>query len=168
MMADSVLPVFGAWWRSAGSRLGDGAVLPEGATSTPYDGSAVPVGGKRWSAEIVYAADSPVSLSIKHNHFNAGKTRIRQTAIDDFPLAAGTAVSRRIDFVLNVTELPNWLPSIGAVGGRISFSSVKIYETPAPTGPTITVWDGSKEVPATISVWDGSKEVACTVEVLNG
>lgn len=167
-MADSVLPVFGAWWRASGTRQGDGAVLPDGATSTPYDSSAVPVGSKRWSAEIVYTADSPVSMSIRHNHFNAGKTKIRQTSIDDFPLAAGTSVSRRIDFVLTDTEQPNWLPSIGAVGGAISFSSVKIYETPAPTGPTVTVWDGHKEFPATISVWDGRKEVACTVEVFNG
>lgn len=167
-MADSVLPVFGSWWRSAGTRLGDGAVLPNGATTTPYDDSAVPVGSKRWSSEIVYSADAPVSLSIKHNHFDAGKTKTRQTAVDAFPLAAGSGVSRRIDFVLTDTGQPNWLPSLGAVGGQISFSSVKIYETPAPAGPTITVWDGAKEVPATISVWDGTKEVACTVEVFNG
>lgn len=167
-MADSALPVFGAWWRSAGTRLGDGAVLPDGATSTPYDSSAVAVGSKRWSAEIVYTADSPVSLSIRHNHFSDGKTKIRQTPIDDFPLATGSGVSRRIDFVLTDTEQPNWLPSFGAVGGQISLSSVKIYETPAPAGPTVTVWDGAKGVPATISVWDGSKEVACTVEVFSG
>ena len=168
MMADSVFPVFGAWWRSAGTRLGDGAVLPNGATSTPYDGSAVPVGSKRWSAEIVYTADAPVTLSIRHNHFNAGKTRIRQSEPFVFPLAVGVSVSRRIDFALTDTNQPNWLPSLGAVGGQISFSSVKVYETPAPAGPTVTVWDGGKEVPATISVWDGSKEVACTAEVFNG
>ena len=156
-MADSVLPAFGSWWQSSSRIVADGITLPAGATSTPYDGSAVPVGSKRWSVELTYTTTAAATLSIRHNHFNAGKSKIRQTAIDDFPLSVGRLVTRRIDFLLSDT-----------VGGDITIKAVSVYETPAPTGPAVTVWDGRKEVPATISVWDGRKEVGCTVEVFNG
>lgn len=167
-MADSVLPAFGSWWQSSSRVVADGITLPAGATSTPYDNSAVPVGSKRWSIELTYTTTAAATLSIRHNHFNAGKSKIRQTMIDDFPLSVGRLVTRRIDVLLPDTDQPNWLPSLAAVGGDITIKAVSVYETPAPAGPTITVWDGSKEVPATISVWDGRKEVACTVEVFSG
>nr|DAX78990.1 MAG TPA: hypothetical protein [Caudoviricetes sp.] len=167
-MADSVLPAFGSWWQSSSRVVADGITLPAGATSTPYDNNAVPVGSKRWSVELTYTTTAAATLSIRHNHFNAGKSKIRQTPIDDFPLSVGSLVTRRIDFVLTDTEQPNWLPSLASVGGDITIKAVSVYETPAPAGPTVTVWDGRKEVPATISVWDGRKEVACTVEVFNG
>lgn len=167
-MADSVLPAFGSWWQSSSRIEADGITLPAGATSTPYDSNAVPVGSKRWSVELTYTTTAAATLSIRHNHFNAGKSKIRQTTIDDFPLAVGRLVTRRIDFLLSDTDQPNWLPSLAAVGGGITIKAVSVYETPAPAGPTVTVWDGAKEVPATISVWDGAKEVACTVEVFNG
>lgn len=167
-MADSVLPAFGSWWQSSSRIVADGITLPAGATSTPYDSNAVPVGSKRWSVELTYTTTAAATLSIRHNHFNAGKSKIRQTSIDDFPLSVGRLVTRRIDFVLTDTEQPNWLPSLAAVGGDITIKAVSVYETPAPAGPAVTVWDGRKEVPATISVWDGRKEVACTVEVFTG
>lgn len=167
-MADSVLPAFGSWWQSSSRVVGDGITLPAGATSTPYDSNAVPVGSKRWSVELTYTTTAAATLSIRHNHFNAGKSKIRQTAIDDFPLSVGRLVTRRIDFLLSDTDQPNWLPSLAAVGGDITIKAVSVYETPAPAGPAVTVWDGRKEVPATISVWDGRKEVACSVEVFNG
>lgn len=167
-MADSVLPAFGSWWQSSSRVVADGITLPAGATSTPYDNNAVPVGSKRWSVELTYTTTASATLSIRHNHFNAGKSKIRQTAIDDFPLSVGRLVTRRIDFLLPDTDQPNWLPSLAAVGGDITIKAVSVYETPAPAGPAVTVWDGRKEVPATISVWDGRKEVACTVEVFSG
>lgn len=167
-MADSVLPAFGNWWQSSSRVVADGITLPAGATSTPYDNSAVPVGSKRWSVELTYTTTAAATLSIRHNHFNAGKSKIRQTAIDDFPLSVGRLVTRRIDFLLSDTDQPNWLPSLAAVGGDITIKAVSVYETPAPAGPAVTVWDGRKEVPATITVWDGRKEVACSVEVFSG
>lgn len=167
-MADSVLPAFGSWWQSSSRVVADGITLPAGATSTPYDGSAVPVRSERWSVELTYTTTAAATLSIRHNHFNAGKSKIRQTAIDDFPLSVGRLVTRRIDFLLSDTDQPNWLPSLGAVGGDITIKAVSVYETPAPAGPAVTVWDGRKGVPATITVWDGRKEVACTVEVFTG
>lgn len=167
-MADSVLPAFERWWQSSSRVVADGITLPAGATSTPYDGSAVPVGSKRWSVELTYTTTAAATLSIRHNHFNAGKSKIRQTAIDDFPLSVGRLVTRRIDFLLSDTDQPNWLPSFAAVGGDITIKAVSVYETPAPAGPAVTVWDGRKEVPATITVWDGRKEVACSVEVFTG
>lgn len=167
-MADSVIPAFGSWWQSASRIVEDGITLPAGATSTPYDGSAVPVGSKRWSVELTYTTTAAATLSIRHNHFNAAKSKIRQTPIDDFPLSAGRLVTRRIDFLLSDTDQPNWLPSLAAVGGDITIKAVSVYETPAPAGPAVTVWDGRKEVPATITVWDGRKEVACSVEVFSG
>lgn len=167
-MPDSVLPVFGAWWRSAGARKGNGADLPAGASSTPYDNAAVPTGGKRWSVELEYSAASPVKLVIRHNHVTAGKEVARQTEIGTYPLDAAANADRRIDFELSDTAQPNWLPSLRLLGGDVSFTSVKVYETPVNASPPVTVWDGSKEVAATVSVWDGSKEVSCTVEVFNG
>lgn len=167
-MAASVLPAFGDWWQSASRIAADGITLPADATSTPYDSNAVPVGSKRWSVELTYTTTAAATLSIRHNHFNAGKSKIRQTPIDGFPLSVGRLVTRRIDFSLSDTDQPNWLPSLAAVGGDITLKAVSVYETPAPAGPAVTVWDGSKEAQATISVWDGRKEVACTVEVFNG
>lgn len=167
-MADSVLPAFGNWWQSSSRIVADGIMLPAGASSTAYDGSAVPVGSKRWSVELTYTTTAAATLSIRHNHFNAGKSKIRQTVIDDFPLSVGRLVTRRIDFLLSDTNQPNWIPSLSAIGGDITIKAVSVYETPAPAGPTVTVWDGRKEVPATVSVWDGRKEVACAVEVFTG
>lgn len=167
-MADSVLPEFGLWWQSSSRVVADGITLPAGATSTPYDGSAVPVGSKRWSVELTYTATAAVTLSIRHNHFNASKSKIRQTVLDSFPLSAGSLVTRRIDFLLSDTDQPNWLPSLGVAGGDITIKAVSVYETPAPAGPAVTVWDGRGGVPATITVWDGRKEVACSVEVFSG
>ena len=167
-MADSVLPAFGSWWQSSSRIVADGITLPAGATSTPYDGSAVPVGSKRWSVELTYTTTAAATLSIRHNHFNAGKSEIRQTAIDDLPLSVGRLVTRRIDFLLSDTDQPNWLPSLAAVGGDITIKAVSVYETPAPAGPAVTVWDGAGDLLAAITVWDGRKEVACAVEVFTG
>lgn len=166
-MPNSVLPVFGDWWRSSGTRRGDGAELPPGSTSTPYDNFAVPVGSKRWSLGLEYSAVAPATLIVRQNHITAGREVARQTEIGRYPLVAGSGVTRSIDFELGDSPHPNWLPSLGVADGAVSFTSVKVYETPA-AGPTITVWDGSKEVPATATVWDGTKEVACTIEVFNG
>lgn len=167
-MPNSALPVFGAWWRSAGTRKGDGADLPAGASSTPYDSAAVPIGSKRWSIELEYSATSPVNLVVRHNHVSAAKEVARQTEIGTYLLAAGTRVDRRIDFELSGTTHPNWLPSLRLSDSAVSFTSVKVYETPVDTGPPVTVWDGAKEIAATVTVWDGAKEVACTAEVFNG
>jgi hypothetical protein len=128
----------------------------------------VPVGGKRWSLELEYSAAAPTNLVIRHNHINAGKEVARQTEIGRFPLAAGSGVTRGIDFELTDSPHPNWLPSLSPIDGAVSFASVKVYETPADTGPGVGVWDGAKEVPATVTVWDGAKEVSCTVEVFSG
>ena len=167
-MVDSVLPAFERWWKSSSRIVADGIMLPAGASSTPYDGSAVPVGSKRWSVELTYTTTTAATLLIWHNHFNAGKSTNRRTLIDNFPLSVGRLVTRRIDFLLSDTDQPNWLPSLAVAGGDITIKAVSVYETPAPAGPTITVWDGRKEVPATISVWDGREGVACTVEVFSG
>lgn len=167
-MADSVLPVFGAWWRSAGARKGDGADLPAGASTTPYDNFAVPVGSKRWTIELEYSAASPVNLVVRHNHVTAGKEVARQTEVGTFLLAAGSNVDRRIDFELGDSPHPNWLPSLRLSDGAVNFTEVKAYETPVNAGPPVTVWDGVKEVPASVTVWGGTKEVACTAEVFNG
>ena len=167
-MADSVLPVFGAWWRSAGTRRGDGAEIPAGASTTPYDNSAVPVGGKRWTIEFEYSAAAPVNIAIRQNHVTAGKEVARQTEVTTVLLAAGTDVDRRIDIELGDSPHPNWLPSLRLVDGPVNFTSIKVYETPADTGPKVTVWDGAEGAEATVTVWDGAKEVACTVEVFNG
>lgn len=166
-MPNSVLPVFGAWWRSSGTRRGDGADLPAGATSTPYDNYAVPVGGKRWSVELEYSAAAPVILIIRRSHLDASKEVARQTEIGRFPLEAGSGATKRIDFGLEDSPHPNWLVSLSPSDGAVSFASVKVYETPA-AGTPVTVWDGAKEVPASVTVWDGTKEVACTVEVFSG
>ena len=167
-MPDSALPVLGAWWRSSGTRRGDGADIPPGASTTPYDNFAVPVGGKRWSLELEYSTAAPATLSLRQTHITASREVARQTDIGRYALEVGSGVTRRIDFELGDSPLPYWLPSLGAVGNTVSFAAVKVYETPASSGPTVAVWDGSKEVPATATVWDGTKEVACTVEVFNG
>ncbi len=167
-MPNSVLPPFGRWWRSSGTQRGDGADIPPGATTTPYDDFAVPVGSKRWSLELEYSAAAPATLIVRQNYVTAGKEVARQTEIGRYALEAGSGVTKRIDFELGDSPHPNWLPSLGVIGSPITFAYVKAYETPAATGPQVAVWDGTKEAPATVAVWDGAAEVACTVEVFNG
>ena len=38
------------------------------------------------------------------------------------------------------------------------------YSLAAPSGPTVTVWDGAAEVAATVTVWDGTTEVTASVD----
>lgn len=167
-MPESVMPKFESWWWSVGKREADGVTLSAGATSTPYDSSAVPVGGKKWTLELVYSAAAPVQLALRHNHFTASKTKTTQTEIDRYALDAGQKGTKVIDFTLSETTQPNWLPSLAVFNADLTLHSVAFYETPAPSGPQVTVWDGLKEVKGTVTVWDGAREVPCTVEVVGG
>lgn len=51
-------------------------------------------------------------------------------------------------------------PTLNMDDFAIGDSAVLIGPKAAPSAPTITVWNGTAEVPATISVWNGTAEVA--------
>ena len=167
-MAESLFPALGAWWRNRGTRQGDGASLPPGASTTPYDNSAVPVESRRFTFEITYSADAAAKVVLRVNWFSAGKTKVSgpfnlvSVALD---AAQGKTVTA--DVTLPDNPSPRWLPSVGVLpeSGEVLISSLKVYETPAPAGPTAAVWDGAAERPCAVTVWDGTRELPATVEI---
>lgn len=164
-MADSILPVLGAWWRSKGARVGDGATLPAGASTTPYDSAATPVGSRKFTFEIDYQDSAAASIDLRVNWFTDNKVKINGPFnIANVALPQGqTKVVAEVE--LPASAAPRWLPSIGvpADSGDAVISSLKIYETPVKVQP-VTVWDGASESAATVTVWDGASEVPASIE----
>lgn len=164
-MADSIFPVLGAWWRSKGVRQGDGATLPAGASTTPYDSAATPVGSRKFTFEVDYRDTSESRLGLRVNWFNDNKVKIN----GPFDITTVTLPQGQTKVVAEVelpdSTAPRWLPSVGisADSGDAVISSLKIYETPVKVQP-VTVWDGSRESAATITVWDGAREVPASIE----
>ena len=164
-MAESILPVLGAWWRSKGARVGDGATLPAGASTTPYDSAATPVGSRKFTFEIDYQDSAAASVDLRVNWFNDNKVKVNGPfSIANVALPQGQAkVVAEVELPANTA--PRWLPSIGvpADSGDAVISSLKIYETPVKVQP-VTVWDGAHESAATVTVWDGAHEVPASIE----
>lgn len=164
-MADSIFPVLGAWWRSKGARQGDGVTLPAGASTTPYDSAAMPVGSRKFTFEIDYQDAAAASIDLRVNWFNDNKVKIN----GPFGIATVTLPQGQTKVVAEVelpaSTAPRWLPSIAvpADSGEAAISSLKVYETPAKPNP-VTAWDGAKEVPVTVTVWDGAREVPASIE----
>lgn len=166
-MTDSVLPPFGEWWRSAGARDGDGALLHANSSSTVYDKLALPRRDGRWSVEFEYSADAEAVVWLVVNRYSDANVKMGEAAIFDRRLPA--AQSRRV--VLGV-ELPakvdaKWLPSIVVRpgGADVMFNWVKVYETPAQKGPAVSVWDGTDEIGVDVTIWDGTQELPATAEI---
>ena len=155
-MADSIIPALGAWWRSKGQRREAGVLLPAGASTTPYDDSAVPTGSR---------------LDLRVNWFSEAKKKISGPFdVKSVPLAAGQGVTVTAEVELPANPSPLWLPSVSvpAAANDVLLLSLKVYETPvplAPAGPSVTVWDGGREVAATVTVWDGAKEIPVSIEI---
>ena len=164
-MANSIFPVLGAWWRSKGARQGDGATLTAGASTTPYDSAAMPVGSRKFTFEIDYQGSADTSIDMRVNWFNDNKVKINgpfNIATITLPREQTKAVA---EVELPASTAPRWLPSIGvpADSSDVAISSLKIYETPVKVQP-VTVWDGAREGAATITVWDGAREVSASIE----
>lgn len=165
-MTESLLPVLGEWWRSRGQRQGDGASLPPGASSTPYDLSAVPMLSRRFVFEITYSAAAAARVDLRVNWFSDGKTKVSGPfTLTEVALDATQGKTVTTEVTLPASTSPRWLPSIAvpAGSGEVAISSLKVYETPAKPNP-VTVWDGAKEVPVAVTVWDGAKEVPASIE----
>lgn len=164
-MANSIFPPLGSWWRSRGSQQGEGATLPAGASTTPYDGSAMPVGSRRFTFEIDYRDAAQAQIDLRVNWFNDRKIKLGGPySIASVTLPADqTKVTADVE--LPASTAPRWLPSIGvpAGSGDAVISSLKIYETPVKARP-VFVWDGVRESTATITVWDGAREVPASIE----
>ena len=164
-MADSIFPVLGAWWRSKGSRQGDGATLPAGASTTPYDSAAMPVGSRRFTFEVDYRDTAQARLDLRVHWFNDRNVKINgpfNVATVTLPLGQTKVVA---EFELPASAAPRWLPSIGVPDDSVdvAISLLKIYETPAKAQP-VFVWDGAREAAAAITVWDGAREVSASIE----
>ena len=164
-MADSIFPVLGAWWRSKGSRQGDGVSLPAGASTTPYDGAAMPAGSRRFTFEFDCQGTADARVDLRVNWFNDNKVKINgpfNIATVALPQGQTKAVA---EVELPASTAPRWLPSIGVPtdSGDAVISYLKVYETPTKPSP-VTVWDGANEVPVTVTVWDGANEVPASIE----
>lgn len=169
-MADSILPALGDWWWSKGKRQGGDVYLYAGASTTPYDGAAVPVGSRKFTLEVTYTSGSSNWIDVRVNWFNDTKVKVAGPfdvkTYDLTPARAGTTL---LAVELPANPNPRWLPSllIPAGGHDILVHSLKVYETPAPApqGPTTTVWNGTDEIGVVVTVWDGANELPATVEI---
>lgn len=167
-MAESIFPVLGAWWRSLGQSRGDGASLPRGASTTPYDGAAVSVGSRRFTFELTYSVNSAAAVDLRVNWFSADFQKAGGPFdLTQVPLEAAQGRTVTAEIALPGNPSPRWLPSVGVTSGpdEVLISSLKVYETPAPAGPAATVWNGSDEIGAVVTIWDGAKEIPATVEI---
>lgn len=167
-MADSILPALGDWWWSKGKRQGTSVYLYAGTSTTPYDGSAVPVGSRKFTIEVTYTSGSSNQIDVRVNWFNEAKAKVSGPfdikTFDLSPAQAGTAL---LEAELPANPNPRWLPSllVPASAHDILFHSLKVYETPAPQGPATTVWNGTDEIGVVVTVWDGTNEIPATVEI---
>lgn len=166
-MADSVLPPFGEWWRSNGTKEGEGALLRAGSSSTVFDRFALPRGDGRWTLEFEYSADAEAVVWLVVNRYSDANVKLGEGAIFDrrLPAAQNSRVVMDVEFPAKVDA--KWLPSIMVRpgGADVKFNWVKVYKTPAPAGPTAAVWDGATERPCAVTVWDGTRELPATVEI---
>ena len=164
-MADSIFPPLGSWWRSRGSRWGAGATLPTGASTTPYDGSAMPAGSRRFTFEIDYRDTSEARIDLRVNWFDDRKVKLDGPYLITTVTLPADQTKVLADVELPAGTAPRWLPSIAipAGSGEAAISFLKVYETPAKPNP-VTVWDGAKEVPVAVTVWDGAREVPASIE----
>lgn len=169
-MADSILPALGDWWWSRGKRQGGGVYLSAGASTTPYDSAAAPVGSRKFTLEVTYTSGSSNRIDVRVNRFNDAKVKVDGPfdvkTFDLPPAQAGTAL---LEVELPADPRPRWLPSllVPADAHDILVHSLKVYETPAPTprGPATTVWNGTDEIGVVVTVWDGANEIPATVEI---
>lgn len=169
-MADSILPALGDWWWSKGKRQGGGVYLSAGASTTPYDGAAVPVGSRKFTIEITYTSGNSNRLDVRVNWFNDAKVKVAGPfdikTFDLSPAQAGTAL---LEVELPASTYLRWLPSllVPTSAHDILVHSLKVYETqaPAPQGPAATVWNGTDEIGVVVTVWDGANEIPATIEI---
>lgn len=166
-MTDSVLPPFGEWWRGNGVKDGDGALIRAGSSSTLYDKFALPRGGGKWTIEYEYSANAEALVWAVINRYSDANVKVGEGAIFDRRLPAAQNSRVVMDIGLPAGVDAKWLPSIAvrSGGADVKFNWVKVYETPAPTGPTAAVWDGATERPCAVTVWDGTRELPATVEI---
>nr|DAX53613.1 MAG TPA: hypothetical protein [Caudoviricetes sp.] len=167
-MADSILPALGDWWWSKGKRQGTSVYLNAGASTTPYDGAAVPVGSRKFTFEVTYTSGGSNQIDVRVNWFNDAKAKVAGPFdIKTFDLPSAQAGTALLEVELPSSASPRWLPSllVPASAHDILIHSLKVYETPAPPGPAATVWTGSEEAAATVTVWDGTHEIPATLEI---
>jgi hypothetical protein len=145
---------------------GGGALIRAGSSSTLFDRYALPAGGRKWTVEYEYSADAEAVVWVVVNKYTAANVKVGDVAIHDRRLPAAQNARVVIDFDLPAAVDAKWLPSISVRESTdVKFGYVKVYETPAPSGPAATVWDGAAEVEASVTVWDGIREVPTTLEI---
>lgn len=169
-MADSILPALGDWWWSKGKRQNGAVYLYAGASTTPYDGAAVPVGSRKFTFEVTYTSGGSNQIDVRVNWFNDAKAKVAGPFdIKTFDLPSAQAGTDLLEVELPSSASPRWLPSllVPASAHDILIHSLKVYETPAPApqGPATTVWNGANEVAASVTVWDGTHEIPATLEI---
>nr|DAU94841.1 MAG TPA: hypothetical protein [Caudoviricetes sp.] len=169
-MADSILPALGDWWWSKGKRQNGAVYLYAGASTTPYDGAAAPVGSRKFTLEITYTSGNSNQIDVRVNWFNDAKAKVAGPFdIKTFNLPSAQAGTSLLEVELPADPRPRWLPSllIPASGHDILVHSLKVYETPAPApqGPATAVWNGTDEIGVAVTVWDGANEIPTTIEI---
>lgn len=168
-MTDSVLPQFGSWWRSAGERIGAGAKIPPGASSTPYDNEAQPVGDRVWDVVMEYISDADSSVTVRTNGFNAANQGMGDVGVPTtvwMPFAPAPRVETvTVRLPTRITE--KWLPSIKVTesGTAVQFLTVNVYEHVPEPGAEMQLWDGVLPATGEVTVWDGSREIPTVLDV---
>uniref|UniRef100_A0AAU8B0I9 Uncharacterized protein n=1 Tax=Dulem virus 38 TaxID=3145756 RepID=A0AAU8B0I9_9CAUD len=165
MSNSSVFPVVGAWWRQNGTRVGNGARLKAGTSTTPYDQYAQPVGGRRWTVEVEYLADDFPHLKVVANHFRGGKKVASREVASEFLGASHSLAPHTFEITLPDGFTEAWLPSL-RVGVDTEIQAARFYETPPRETAAVQVWEGDHIVTAHVTVWDGEKEVPARLDVV--
>lgn len=125
------------------SGFSSGTTTPASVTLTPS------VSGTLVLAAIQANSNTDGQISI-----NSGWTRLTTNA-------QGPSLAYRTDAVSGVAVGPTWTLTASVGSGQAIVALAPGAGGPPPAGPTVTVWNGSAEVPATIEgVWNGTSVVA--------
>ena|GEM_PF-5063421 len=165
----SLLPALKSWWRSAGYPSGEGASLPAGASSTPYDSAAISVGDRKFTFEVQYTSGDPNILNIRANKFSDQDNKLDGPfQIKRAELASGKAATVKIEIDIPEDVGPKWLPSllVDPSGHDILIHSLRMYGTPG-TAPRVMVWDGEVAQECVVTVWDGSAERPASIDIVS-
>lgn len=125
-------------------------------------------GGRRAVSSSWFEGANLLALTAVEYSAGSGRVRVQpgRTLLSGTKhlRADGSGIGVEITW-LPVAELPDALTISNARGAPwlTAFSGTVTDLALPPTGPTMTVWDGTREVPAVASVWDGTRETPATV-----
>jgi len=164
----------GTWYRFAATHSGTTHTLYMAVEGSPL--TQVAVGTRALTTNILRIGESRYTgewlqgAMANFKHYSAVLSLAEcETELNQYTPARTAGLVRWHSFRTASTadESGNGRTLTGGVGATTAASPASITDgTPAPTGPTWTLWDGTTEQPLTLDgVWNGTSIVPVTVEV---